>query len=86
MSAINTNKETTLALQIVIPVIYIVLAIIGIIGNVIVLQIICANRFRHKSINMIVFCILFDEIFYIVIFKFFSVFAHIDCKIFIVHT
>ncbi|CAF0850456.1 unnamed protein product [Brachionus calyciflorus] len=68
MAEINLNKETTLALQIVIPVIYVVLALLGIIGNLIVLQIICANRFRHKSIHLLISSILFADFFYIIIF------------------
>lgn len=65
----NNNPETSLALQIIIPIIYIVLAIVGIIGNLIILQAICANRFRHKSIHLLVSSIMLADLFFIIIFS-----------------
>jgi hypothetical protein len=68
MSGYSLNADSTLALRIVLPVIYIVLAIFGTIGNLIVLQIICANRFRHKSIHLLVSSLIFADMFFIFIF------------------
>ena len=67
-STVNLNQEVVTALRVVLPVIYCIVAILGIIGNVIVLQIICANRFRHKSIHLLVCSLLFADLFFIIIF------------------
>jgi hypothetical protein len=68
MPANDTNIQASEALRIVLPVIYSLIAIISIIGNLIVLQIICANRFRHKSYHILVTGIAFADLFYTAIF------------------
>lgn len=65
---VNLNQDTITALRIVLPIVYILIAVLGVIGNLIVLQIICANRFRHKSIHLLICSIIFSDLFYIVIF------------------
>lgn len=65
---VNLNQEASTALRVIIPVIYILFAILGIVGNLIVLQIICANRFRHKSIHLLVCSLAFADSFFIIIF------------------
>ena len=66
--AFDPNAPAGTALRVVLPVIYFVVALIGILGNFILLQIICANRFRHKSIHLLALSILFADLFFIVIF------------------
>jgi hypothetical protein len=66
--SVNLSESTATALRVVLPIIYILLAILGVTGNLIILQIICANRFRHKSIHLLVCSILFSDLFYIIIF------------------
>jgi hypothetical protein len=68
MATVNLSSDLSLALRIVIPCVYIVLALLGLLGNFIVLQIICANRFRHKSIHLLVCSLLVADTFFIVIF------------------
>ena len=65
---VTLNDDTVTALRIVLPIVYACIAIIGVIGNIIVLQIICANRFRHKSIHLLACSIICADLFYIVIF------------------
>jgi hypothetical protein len=62
------SQDTATALRIILPIIYVLLAILGVAGNLIILQIICANRFRHKSIHLLICSILFSDLFYIIIF------------------
>jgi hypothetical protein len=62
------NPQITASLRIILPIVYGFVALIGIIGNLIVLQIICANRFRHKSIHLLVLSLLLADFFFIVIF------------------
>ena len=67
-SSSSLNSELTTSLRVVLPVIYIVFALIGVFGNMIVLQIICANRFRHKSIHLLVSSLVVADTGFIVIF------------------
>ena len=64
----STNIQATEALRVVLPVIYIIVSIISVIGNLIVLQIVCANRFRHKSHHILVTSIALADFFFTVIF------------------
>ena len=64
----SLNYQVAQALQIVLPVIYIVAALLGILGILVVLQIICANRFRHKSIHLLISSLCFADFFFIIIF------------------
>lgn len=64
----NLNQELTTALSIILPVIYSMIAIIGIIGNIVVFQSICANRFRHKSIHLLVLSVMLSDFCFIFIF------------------
>ena len=66
--ASNLSPELSISLRVILPVIYIVFAIIGVIGNLIVLQIICANRFRHKSIHLLITSIVLADFCFLVIF------------------
>jgi hypothetical protein len=65
---VNLNKDLSTALSVILPTIYALIAIIGLVGNFILLQVICANRFRHKSIHLLVLSILFSDVFFIIIF------------------
>ena len=64
----SLNKQVAESLQIVLPVIYIIIALLGIIGNLIVLQIICANRFRHKSIHLLITSLVIADFCFTIIF------------------
>jgi hypothetical protein len=66
--AVNLNKELSTTLSIILPIIYGLIALIGIVGNLILFQTICANRFRHKSIHLLVLSVLFSDLFFIFIF------------------
>ena len=67
-TATNSNNQASMALSIVLPIIYILIAIISVIGNMILLQIICANRFRHKSYHMLATSIALADFFFTIIF------------------
>ncbi len=64
----SLSPELSTSLRVILPVIYILFALIGVLGNIIVLQIICANRFRHKSIHLLVSSIVLADLCFIVIF------------------
>ena len=64
----SLNQQVAQSLQIVLPVIYIIVALLGLFGNLIVLQIICANRFRHKSIHLLISSLAMADFFFIIIF------------------
>lgn len=64
----SLNPELSTSLRVIVPVIYILFALIGILGNLIVFQIICANRFRHKSIHLLIASIIIADFCYIIIF------------------
>lgn len=64
----SLNQQVANAMQVVVPVIYIIVAILGIIGNLIVLQIICANRFRHKSIHLLISSLAIADFCFTIIF------------------
>ncbi len=66
--ASSLSTELSTSLRVILPVIYIIFAIIGVIGNFIVLQIICANRFRHKSIHLLITSIVFADLGFTIIF------------------
>jgi hypothetical protein len=65
---VNLNKELSTALSVILPVIYSLIALIGISGNLVLLQSICANRFRHKSIHLLILSILVSDLCFIIIF------------------
>lgn len=65
---VNLDQDSSTALRVIIPVIYILIAILGVVGNLIVLQIIFANRFRHKSMHLLVSSIVLADLFFIFIF------------------
>ena len=65
---VNLNKELSTALSIILPTIYSLIALIGLAGNLVLLQTICANRFRHKAIHLLVLSILFSDTLFIFIF------------------
>jgi hypothetical protein len=85
ISGMNTNSELTTVLRIVLPIIYGIIAIFGLIGNIIVLQIICANRFRHKSIHLLILSIVFSDLFFLLIFSIVRIvsYAYSDTKWFV---
>lgn len=62
------SPELATSLRVILPVIYSIFALIGILGVFLVLQIICANRFRHKSIHLLVSSIVLADFFFIIIF------------------
>ena len=64
----SLSAELSTSLRVIVPVIYILLALIGILGVFIVLQIICANHFRHKSIHLLIASMVLADLFYIIIF------------------
>lgn len=64
----SLTPELSTSLRVIVPVIYIVLALVGILGVFIVLQIICANQFRHKSIHLLISSMVIADFLYIVIF------------------
>jgi hypothetical protein len=84
-SLFDKNPQIVSSLRVVLPVIYSVLAIIGLIGNLIVLQIICAHRFRHKSIHLLVSSLLVADICFIIIYSILHIVSYstIDIKWFI---
>ncbi len=81
----SISPELSTSLRVILPVIYILFALIGVFGNLIVLQIICANRFRHKSIHLLVSSIVLADLGFIIIFTIIrSVsYAYLDTKWFI---
>lgn len=64
----SLSGQVANAMQVVLPVIYIIVALLGIVGNLIVLQIICANRFRHKSIHLLISSLAIADFCFTVIF------------------
>ena len=62
------SSELSTSLQVILPVVYSIFAILGVVGNLIVLQIICANRFRHKSIHLLAASIVLADFCFIIIF------------------
>lgn len=70
MAIIDSNTQIGQALRVVLPVIYIIIAIISVIGNLISLQIICANRFRHKAYHAIICGIIVADTLFTIIFMF----------------
>lgn len=62
------SPELSTSLRVILPIIYILFGFLGILGNLIVLQIICANRFRHKSIHLLVSSIVLADVCFIFIF------------------
>lgn len=79
------SPEVSTSLRVIVPVIYGLFALIGLFGCLIVLQIICANRFRHKSIHLLVTSIVFADICYIIIFTIVRAtsYGYLDTKWFI---
>lgn len=68
MSSLNTNPQISQSLRVVLPIIYSIVAIIALIGIFIVLQIICANRFRHKALHLLIASLLIADLFFLIIF------------------
>lgn len=68
MANSDLNSDSGYALRVIIPVIYILIGIISVIGNLVVLQIICANRFRHKSLHVLICSLVVESIFFSIIF------------------
>jgi hypothetical protein len=65
---VNLNRDLSTALSVILPTIYSLIAVVGLVGNFILLQTICANRFRHKSLHLLVLSVLVSDVLFIVIF------------------
>ena len=67
-SSIELNAELRLAMRIVLPVLYALIALCALAGNLVATQIIFANRFRHKSIHLLVASIALADTCFVLIF------------------
>nr|QVK45736.1 G protein-coupled receptor [Proales similis] len=69
LSRISLDQSGTLALRIALPIVYAVVALLAVFVYLIVVQIICANRFRHKSLHSIILNLAIGDLAFVGIFS-----------------
>lgn len=79
------KSDTASALQVILPVIYILIGLLSIIANLNGIQIICSNRFRHKSIHLLVLSLCIEDLLFSIIFMIIRAvsYAHLSSNWFI---